>query len=104
MPYSAYDNCQLPVCEISLPEIPHKTPFLRALGRAVSEQRERRRLSSAALAAAVGVEEERIRALERGELDPGYELLLALADALGVQSGVLATRAEELAQEMPPDP
>ncbi len=82
----------------SLPELPHRAPFLRGLGRAVRERRERRRLSAAALAAAVGVEEERLRALERGELDPGYELLLALADTLGVRSGVLVTRAEELAQ------
>jgi transcriptional regulator with XRE-family HTH domain len=104
MPYSAYDNCQRPVCEISLPGIPHKTPFLRALGRAVREQRERRRLSRVALAVAVGVEEQRIRALERGELDPGYELLVALADALGVQSGALVTRAEELAEEASPGP
>lgn len=63
------------------------------------EQRERRRLSVGALAAAVGVEEDRIGALERGELDPGYELLLALADTLGVRSGVLVTRAEELVRE-----
>jgi len=83
----------------SLPEIPHETPFLRALGRALRERRGQRGLSPTALAAAVGIGEERIRALERGELDPGYELLVALADALEVRSGVLVTRAEELAGE-----
>jgi transcriptional regulator with XRE-family HTH domain len=43
--------------------------------------------------------EERIGALERGEVDPGYRLLLAIADALDVPSGALVTRAEELAGE-----
>ncbi len=63
------------------------------------EQRERCRLSPSALAAAAGVDEKRIRALERGQLDPEYELLLALADALEVPAGALVIRAEELARD-----
>jgi transcriptional regulator with XRE-family HTH domain len=69
------------------------------LGHAVREQRERCRLSPSALAAAVGVDEKRIRALERGQLDPEYELLLALADALEVPAAALVIRAEELARD-----
>jgi transcriptional regulator with XRE-family HTH domain len=69
------------------------------LGHAVREQRERCRLSPSALAAAAGVDEKRIRALERGQLDPEYELLLALADALEVPAGALVIRAEELARD-----
>jgi transcriptional regulator with XRE-family HTH domain len=76
------------------------------LGGAVREQRERCRLSQSALAAAAGVEEQQIRALERGQLDPEYELLLALADALEVRAGALVIRAEELARDSsePPPP
>lgn len=76
-----------------------KIPLLRALGLAIRERREQRHLSRAELAVAIGVAKERIGALERGQLNPGYELLLALADALGVGVGALVIRAEELAAE-----
>jgi ribosome-binding protein aMBF1 (putative translation factor) len=65
----------------------------------VREQRERRRLSPGALAVAAAADEDRIRALEQGRLDPEYELVLALADALGVRAGALVARAEQLARE-----
>lgn len=77
---------------------------LAVLGRAVHELRERRRLSESEVAAATGIDERRIQALETGQLDPDYVLLLALAKALGVTPVALVTRAEELAREMPPDP
>jgi transcriptional regulator with XRE-family HTH domain len=80
-------------------EHPQKIPLLRALGLAVRERREQRHLSRAELAGATGVTRERIRALERGQLNPRYELLLGLADALGVGVGALVTRAEELAAQ-----
>jgi transcriptional regulator with XRE-family HTH domain len=73
----------------------------RGLGLAVRERREQRQLSQASLASAVGVARQRVGALERGQLNPRYELLLALADALGVQVGELVIRAEELAKEDP---
>jgi transcriptional regulator with XRE-family HTH domain len=82
-----------------LSEHPHKTLLLRALGLAVRERREQRHLSRAELAAASGVAGKLIGALERGQLNPGYELLLALADALGMGVGALVTRAEELAAQ-----
>jgi ribosome-binding protein aMBF1 (putative translation factor) len=83
----------------SLSEHPHTPRLLRALGLAIRERREQRHLSRAELAAQTRVTAERIGALERGSSDPDYELLLALADALGVGVGALFTRAEALAQE-----
>jgi transcriptional regulator with XRE-family HTH domain len=82
-----------------LPERPHTTYMLRGLGLAVRERREQRRLSQASLASALGVASQRIGALERGQLNLRYELLVALADALGVQVGELVSRAEALARE-----
>jgi transcriptional regulator with XRE-family HTH domain len=73
--------------------------MLRGLGLAVRERREQRRLSQASLASALGVARQRIGALERGQLNPRYELLVALADALGVEVGELVSRAEALARE-----
>jgi DNA-binding XRE family transcriptional regulator len=83
----------------SLPKHPHEPSLLRALGLAIRERREQRHLTRAELAARTRVTAERIGALERGRLDPDYELLLALADALDVGVGALFTRAEELADE-----
>jgi transcriptional regulator with XRE-family HTH domain len=74
---------------------------LALLGRAVRELREQRRLSQAQLAAATGVPQRRIGALEAGRLDPDYVLLVALARALGVRPVTLVIRAEGLAEEEP---
>ncbi|MGO9321788.1 MAG: helix-turn-helix transcriptional regulator [Solirubrobacteraceae bacterium] len=80
-----------------MPKRTQKTHEL-ALGKAVRELREQRRLSQGELAAAVGVRERRIQALEAGRLDPDYVLLVRLAKALGVRAGALVIRAEGLAQ------
>jgi transcriptional regulator with XRE-family HTH domain len=80
-----------------LPERPPISRDLALLGDAVREQRERRRLSQGELAAASGVQERRIRALEAGRLDPDFVLLFAIARVLGVRAGALVLRAEELA-------
>jgi len=82
-----------------LSEHAYRTYLLRGLGLAVRERRTQRHLSQAELALATGVARQRIGALERGRLNPRYELLIALADALGVELGVLVTRAEALATE-----
>jgi transcriptional regulator with XRE-family HTH domain len=78
-----------------------RTRDLALLGRAVRELREQRRLSQAQLAAATGVPQRRIGALETGRLDPDYVLLVALARALGVRPVRLVVRAEDLAKEDP---
>ncbi|HLM84758.1 MAG TPA: helix-turn-helix transcriptional regulator [Solirubrobacteraceae bacterium] len=63
------------------------------------ELREQRGLSQGELAAASGVPERRIKALEAGRVDPDFVLLYSLARVLGVRAGSLVLRAEELAKE-----
>jgi transcriptional regulator with XRE-family HTH domain len=70
---------------------------LLVLGRAIMEIREERGMAAEQLAAASGVERARIQALEVGRLNPSYELLLALAEGLGVRPSAFVIRAEELA-------
>ncbi len=72
---------------------------LLALGRAVAEIRRERGVGLEELAATAGVDPRRIAALEAGRVNPGYGLLLALADGLGVRASTFVTRAEALAAE-----
>ena len=72
---------------------------LLALGRAVSQVREEQGLSSRELAATTGIMQSRIQALEAGRMDPDYELLLALAEGLGVWPSAFIVRAEELSAD-----
>jgi transcriptional regulator with XRE-family HTH domain len=81
-----------------LPSRTRKTDDLALLGKAIRQLREERRLGQGELAGAVEVGERRIQALEAGQLDPDYMLLLALAKALGVRAGALVMRAEALAK------
>jgi transcriptional regulator with XRE-family HTH domain len=69
---------------------------LLALGRAIAEIRRERGIGLEQLGAAAGVDPRRIAALERGRVNPGYGLLLALADGLGVRPSVFVARAEAL--------
>jgi transcriptional regulator with XRE-family HTH domain len=57
---------------------------LLILGETVRGLREERGLSVAELSAATGVEEEQIVVLEEGRLDPDYDMLLTLAEGVGV--------------------
>ncbi len=72
---------------------------LRSLGEAVRQLREQRGWSASELASELGVEGAYVSALEAGERDPDYELLLALARALGVRAAALIGRAEDLTRE-----
>jgi transcriptional regulator with XRE-family HTH domain len=58
--------------------------------------REQRGMSADELAGATGIGRARLDALESGRLDPTYELLLALAEGLGIQPSALVTLAEQL--------
>jgi hypothetical protein len=53
----------------------------------------------AELAASTSVEPERIRALERGELDPDLDTMLALAEAMDLRPSAFVLRAEAIAKE-----
>jgi transcriptional regulator with XRE-family HTH domain len=78
-----------------------KASVLLFLGRAIREFRQQRGFSASELAAAVGVNERRLDALEAGQLDPTIELLIALSDAFGVRTAELVIRAEQLSREEP---
>lgn len=80
----------------SLPDSERTDVDLLVLGLAVRRLREQRALSVDELAAAIDVRRQRIDALETGRLDPSYELLLAIAEALGVPPSALVALAEEL--------
>jgi transcriptional regulator with XRE-family HTH domain len=64
--------------------------------------REQRGMSIEELASAIDVGRRRINALETGHLDPTYELLLAVAEGLGIQPSALVTLAEELNESSEP--
>jgi transcriptional regulator with XRE-family HTH domain len=79
-----------------LPGSGHRDADLLVLGRALRRMREQRGTSADELAGATSIDRERIDALESGRLDPTYELLLALAEGLGVQPSALVIFAEQL--------
>jgi transcriptional regulator with XRE-family HTH domain len=66
---------------------------LIALGRAIREVRDERSMESDELAAAAGIERERLDEIEAGQSDPPYDVLLALARGLGIEPEVLVSRA-----------
>jgi transcriptional regulator with XRE-family HTH domain len=82
-----------------LSERQQRRPDLLVLGEAIGQIRVERGLSPVELAAATGIEIARIQTLEAGRLDPDYEMLLALAEGLGVRPSTFVIRAEELGGE-----
>jgi predicted transcriptional regulator len=69
---------------------------LLLLGRAIRELREEQGFSVGELAAVTGVARERIAALEDGCFDPEYELLITLAEGIGVRVSAFVARVEAL--------
>jgi transcriptional regulator with XRE-family HTH domain len=76
---------------------PH--PALVALGGAVRLIREERGMNVHALAAAAGMTPAHLAALEAGRLDPDFDSVLRLADALGTCVSALVLRAEALSRD-----
>jgi transcriptional regulator with XRE-family HTH domain len=74
---------------------PHEQDLV-ALGQAVSRLRQQRSMSTKELAEATAIERLRISKLEAGKLDPTYDVLIALAEGLGIQPSALVIHAEEL--------
>ncbi len=72
---------------------------LIVLGKAIQAVREQHGLSAAALAAAAGVAPTRLAALEEGQLDPDFELLIALAEGMGIRPSAFILRAEDLGKQ-----
>jgi transcriptional regulator with XRE-family HTH domain len=69
---------------------------LIAFGLTIRRAREEKGMSPDALAAAAGVEQEHLDAIEAGRFAPAVDVLLALADKLGVGLAVLMRRAGAL--------
>jgi ribosome-binding protein aMBF1 (putative translation factor) len=72
---------------------------LAALGRSVRRLREQRNISARAFACATGLQPERLAALEDGQLDPDFELMVRLADALNMKLSELVGIATEAEQQ-----
>jgi hypothetical protein len=70
-----------------------ESPELIALGRAIRDARERKRLTPERLAERTGLDEDYMLALEAGRCNVPYELLFDLADALGVAPGTIVRKA-----------
>jgi transcriptional regulator with XRE-family HTH domain len=70
-----------------------------ALGRAIREVRERQGQSVGELATATGISPRTITRVESGDRESDYELLLALADGLGVRASSFIIRMEELKRD-----
>ncbi len=75
---------------------PQQQRDLLLLGRAIREVREQRGLSARDLAAAADVTPARVAALENGQLDPDFELLVKLAKSMDIRPTAFVLRAEEL--------
>jgi transcriptional regulator with XRE-family HTH domain len=72
----------------------HNDPELIALSMAVRQLREERGLTPAQLAAAANLDRSLIEAVDDGRHDPHYDVLLALADGLGVRPSAIMKRIE----------
>lgn len=80
-------------------EVIQQQESLRLLGLAFQGIREDQKLSVSELTKTSGIAENRIQALEAGELDADLEMLLALGDGLGIRISALFIRAEKLSKE-----
>jgi transcriptional regulator with XRE-family HTH domain len=69
---------------------------LAALGRAIRRERERKGMTPAQLARAAGVGRRRLAALEAGRNRAVFDLLVAVANGLGVRLGTLVSSAEDM--------
>lgn len=68
--------------------------LLRAFGLAVRRERERRGVSQEVLAELAGLHRTYIGSVERGERNLSLRNIVAIANALGISSSVLLSRAE----------
>jgi transcriptional regulator with XRE-family HTH domain len=83
----------------SVSEHSHQTANLHRLGEAFQQIRAEQGRDVAELADLARVEPERIRALERGELDPDLDTMLALSEAMDLRPSAFVLRAEAIAKE-----
>jgi transcriptional regulator with XRE-family HTH domain len=81
------------VCDIcTMADLDHDD--LAALGRAIRGLREQSGLTLRELASATGLRPVGLREIEDGQVDPGFALLVRVAEALGVEPAVIFCRAK----------
>lgn len=68
-----------------------RTELIR-FGETFRRVREKQGITVADLAARTGIAAQRISALEAGRLDPTYDVMIALADGMGVQVSALVPK------------
>jgi transcriptional regulator with XRE-family HTH domain len=73
-----------------------------ALGRVIREAREHQGIDVGELAAASGISRRTITRIEAGDRESDFELLLALADGLGVRASAFFVRVDELERSSSP--
>jgi DNA-binding XRE family transcriptional regulator len=87
----------------SVSEHNRQTANLRRLGEAFQQIRTEQGRDVAELSASTGVDPEQIRALERGEMDPDLDTMLALAEAMSLRPSAFVLRAEAIAEKATDD-
>lgn len=68
----------------------------QALGQAIRSRREAAGLSQEAFAASAGLDRTHYSAIERGERNPSYAVLLSISEMFGIEFSVLELEAEAL--------
>jgi transcriptional regulator with XRE-family HTH domain len=79
--------------------MPHPSPDIAALGRAVVAIRTERRISQVQLAETTGFRQSWISNVEHGRRNPSYANVVRLAEGLGVRVSALVRRAETPADQ-----
>ena len=64
-------------------------------GQTIRQVREREGISVAELAARTGIDARQISALEAGRFDPPFDVMIALADGIGVRLSALIPKDRE---------
>ncbi len=71
---------------------------LRRLGQVIHLAREERGLNASDLSTVAGIDETVLVAVENGQHDPDFDLLLRLADAMNTRVSAFVLKAEDLAR------
>jgi len=86
---------------VAAPKARQQSPAHVALGRAVRELRARRGLSQEALGSCSGLHRNYVGAVERGEINPTFRILMALSRGLSVPLSELLVVFERHVVELP---
>jgi transcriptional regulator with XRE-family HTH domain len=73
-----------------------RTPRLGALGAAIEQTRKKARLSQVTLSELSGLNRTHISGIERGIMNPSYQTLIDLAEALDTTAGTIVTLADRI--------